>query len=144
MKYRYSIVCIIIFLSLISGSLIFADNAEEVKINGSKLAVVWSSGDPDVANSMVFMYTYNAKKLKWFDKIKFIVWGPSAKLLSQDEKLQKKIKMMDEIGIELYACKACADSYNVSEILEKLGINVKYYGKDFTELIKSDWKVITF
>jgi len=42
----------------------------------SQLAVVWSSGDPEVAHRMCFMYTHNAKRNNWFDQVQLIVQGP--------------------------------------------------------------------
>ena len=41
------------------------------------------------------------------------------------------------------ACKACSDSYGVSEILVGLGVDVKYMGAPLTEMLKGDWEVIT-
>ena len=34
---------------------------------------------------------------------------------------------LEDVGVELYACKGCADQYGVSEKLAGLGINVMYY-----------------
>lgn len=110
----------------------------------SKLVVVWTSGDREVALKMVYMYTYNAKKNEWWDKIRFVVWGPSSKLLSEDKELQDYLKKMKEVGVELFACKACADMYGVSEKLEDLGIEVKYMGKDLTEMLQGGWTSLTF
>lgn len=110
----------------------------------SKLLVVWTSGDREVALKMVFMYTFNAKKQGWWEEIRFLVWGPSSKLLSEDKELQAGIKQMKEAGVELVACKACADLYGVSDKLEALGIEVKYMGVPLTEMLKSDWTTITF
>ncbi len=112
----------------------------------TKLAVVWTSGDRDVALKMVFMYTYNAKKNGWWDdEVQLIVWGPSSKLLSEDEELQEYVSNMEKIGIKLSACKACADMYGVAEKLTELGIEVKYMGTELTDLLKDkDWKVVTF
>jgi hypothetical protein len=110
----------------------------------SKLLVVWTSGDRDVALRMVYMYTFNAKKNGWWEEIRFLVWGPSSKLLSEDTELQEYIKKMKEEGVELLACKACADSYGVSEKLEALGIEVLYAGRPLTEMLKSDWVTVTF
>jgi hypothetical protein len=118
--------------------------AKSEQSENSKLLVLWTSGDRDVALNMVFMYTYNAKKYEWWDSIRLIVWGPSAKLLAEDEELQQEIKKMKAAGIELFACKACSDRYEVSEKLQELGINVKYIGKDFTEMLKNGWTVLTF
>ena len=110
----------------------------------SKLLVVWSSGDRDVALNMVFMYTYNAKKNGWWENIRFLIWGPSSKLLSVDKELQEEIKKMKAVGIELLACKACTDRYGVSETLEGLGIEVKYMGVGLTEMLKGGWTTLTF
>ena len=73
-----------------------------------------------------------------------IVWGPSAKLLSENTEIQEGLAGMAEVGVEIVACKACADSYGVSEVLDGLGVDVKYMGQPLTEMLKGDWKVITF
>ncbi|WP_321281307.1 DsrE family protein [Marinifilum fragile] len=110
----------------------------------NKLAIVWTSADKEVAEKMVFMYAYNAAKFEWWDEINFIIWGPSSKLLSEDKDLQDYIKKMKEAGINVYACKACADMYKVSDKLSKIGIEVKYMGKPLTQYLQKDYKVITF
>lgn len=110
----------------------------------SRLLVVWTSGDREVALKMVFMYTMNARKRGWWDEIRFLIWGPSAKLLASDEELRAEIGRMKEAGIELLACKACADLYGVSDNLSGLGVEVKFMGVPLTEMLKGDWKTITF
>jgi len=117
---------------------------EGLSSDSSKLFVLWTSGDKEVAIKMVFMYTYNAKKNGWWDTIRFIVWGPSSKLLAEDAEIQEGIKKMKEEGVELYACKACADLYGVSDKLAELGLTVKYIGKDLTDLLKAGWHQLTF
>ncbi len=111
--------------------------------NKDKLVVVWTSGDKEVAMKMVFMYTFNAKKYAWWDDITLLVWGPSSKLLSEDKDLQDYVKKMLDSGINVLACKGCADLYEVSDDLEKIGVTVKYTGKDLTNFIK-ERHVITF
>ncbi|MGB2908473.1 MAG: DsrE family protein [Candidatus Aminicenantaceae bacterium] len=110
----------------------------------SKLMVLWTSGDREVALKMVFMYTFNAKKRGWWDQIRFVIWGPSSKLLSEDQELQKGIKDMQEAGVEVQACKACADQYGVSDKLTALGIEVKYMGVPLTDMLKGGWASLTF
>lgn len=109
-----------------------------------KLAVVWTSGDSEVAHKVCFMYTHNAKKQGWFDDVALVVWGPSAKLLAEDDSLQAKIIAMKKDGVTIEACKACADMYGVTKNLEKLGIAVKYMGVPLSDMLKQDWKVLTF
>jgi hypothetical protein len=112
--------------------------------NMDSIVVLWSSGDKEVALNMVLMYTYNAKKRGWWDDVRLIVWGPSSKVLSEDQELQEKIREMQEAGVLVEACKACADRYGVSEDLEQLGIHVYYIGKQLTAYIKEARSIITF
>ncbi len=137
----------IALLILLTGVAVFSNTeakATKAAEEPSKLLVVWTSGDREVALKMVYMYTFNAKTRGWWDEVRFLVWGPSSKLLSEDAELQDYIKKMKEEGIELLACKACSDSYGVSEKLEEMGIEVKYMGVPLTEMLKSDWVTITF
>lgn len=108
------------------------------------LVVLWTSGDREVALKMVFMYTLNAKLKGWWEEIYLIVWGPSAKLLSEDKELQDRIAKMKDAGIVLEACKTCADQYEVSENLKKMEIDVKYMGVPLTTYIKEGRYIITF
>jgi len=107
------------------------------------LLVLWTSGDKEVAQNMVFMYVYNAKKNNWWGNIRLLIWGPSAKLLAEDKDLQTELAKMKEAGVELYACKACADRYKVGEKLSALGVTVKYTGTDLTDWLKAGWTSLT-
>lgn len=77
------------------------------------------------------------------DTVRLLVWGPSAKLLSEDTVLQGKLKDLKQVGVELYACKACADLYGVSDKLKQLGLTVMYTGEMLAELQKNGWYVLS-
>jgi hypothetical protein len=108
-----------------------------------KLVVVWTSGDREVALKMVFMYVSNSRKYGWWKDITLVVWGPSAKLLSEDQELQDYIKSIKAAGVDLKACKMCADQYGVSSKLASMGITVKYMG-ELTDYLKEGRHVLTF
>jgi len=108
-----------------------------------KLVMVWTSGDKEVAIKMVFMYTLNSKRKGWWQDVTLVVWGPSAKLLSEDKELQDYLAKIKAAGVELQACKACADMYGVSEELEKLGVDVIYMGQPLTSYLKEGISVLT-
>ena len=111
----------------------------------TRLAVLWTSGDPDVAHRVGLMYTHATRRAKWFDETKLIVWGPSARLLAADKDVQAKVKQMMADGVDIQACIVCADSYGVTEDLRALGIEVKPMGKPLSDLVKDDgWDVLTF
>jgi hypothetical protein len=115
-----------------------------MELKKNKLVILWTSGDREVALNMVFMYTLNAKINGWWDDIVLIVWGPSAKLGSTDEEIQKALINLREKGVILETCKACADKYKVSKDLKTLGIDVKYMGQPLTQYIQEETKVLTF
>ena len=119
-------------------------SAQDPPAAPSRLAVIWSSADPDVAKRVCFMYTHAAKRQKWFDEVTLIVWGPSARLLVGDKDLQAEVKAMAADGVVVVACQACADSFGVTPQLKALGIDVKYMGKPLTDMLKGGWKVLTF
>jgi len=118
--------------------------AQENTGTRSKLAVLWTSGDPDVAHRVAFMYTHTAKKAGWFDEVTLIIWGPSQRLLIGDKDLQAKVKAMQDDGVLVEACIACAMSYGIVEQLKALDISVRPMGQPLTEYLKSDWKILTF
>lgn len=122
---------------------VFAQNEAKMNDNSNKLAVLWTSSDPDLAEKMAFMYTYNAKKQGWFDEVVLIIWGPSAKLLSENIMLQEYVKKMQDVGIKVEACMSCARMYEVDGKLQELGIDVKGMGVPLTNYLKEGWKTLS-
>ena len=61
-----------------------------------------------------------------------------------DLELQEELADLKAAGVELLACKACADLYGVADKLRALGIEVIYMGRPLTELLKSGWTCLTF
>jgi len=109
-----------------------------------KLLVVWTSGEREVALKVVFMYSAYANQNRWWHKVRLLVWGPSAKLLTEDQELQDYVQKMMAAGVEVIACERSANSYRVSEKLKEMGIQVINVEKRFTTMLKSDWKTLTF
>lgn len=90
------------------------------------------------------MYTHNALLYGWFDDVVLIVWGPSAKLLSENKALQEQVKQMISDGVKVQACVACANMYGVADQLKAMGIEVKGMGSVLSGYLKENWKVLTF
>lgn len=134
---------ILLIIAVVAFSGVFAQNETKMEDNSNKLAVLWTSGDPDLAEKMAFMYTYNAKKQGWFDEVVLIVWGPSAKLLSENKMLQDYVKKMQDAGIKVEACMACARMYEVDGKLQELGIDVKGMGVPLSNYLKDGWKTLS-
>ena len=108
-----------------------------------KLNVLWTSGDLVTVEKMVFMYTHNAKLLGWWDEVTLIIWGASTKLAGENKEVQAKIKEMVDTGVKVEACKACADQLGASEVLESIGVDVKYMGEPLTKILKESGTLLT-
>ncbi len=107
------------------------------------LYLLWTNADPITAEKMVFMYTVNALLRGWWENVTVIIWGAPTKLVGEDESMQKLVQDAIAAGVHVTACKACADQLGVTECLEGLNIEVKYWGIPLTEILKSDEKLLT-
>lgn len=134
---------VVLILAIAFCSMAFAQNEKKMEDNSNKLVVLWTSGDPDVAEKMGFMYTYNAKKQGWFDEVVLIVWGPSAKLLTENKMLQDYVKRMQDAGVKVEACMACARMYEVDKQLLEMGIDVKGMGIPLSNYLKEGWQTLS-
>jgi hypothetical protein len=108
-----------------------------------KLFILWTSGEKLTFDEMVFMYAYNSMKHQWWKEITLIIWGAATDLAGKDSQVQHKLKKMQDVGIEISACKACADDLKYTETLENIGVEVKYWGTPLTEILKSGARLIT-
>ena len=138
-KFKWFILSCLLLMALPVGL-----HAQEMENKKEKLAVLWVSGDRDVAEKSCLMYTHAAKRNGWFDEVVLIVWGSSSRLLAEDEALQDKIKAMKADGVILEACIACSNMLGVTEELKNLGIDVKGMGVPLTEYLKKGYHVLTY
>lgn len=110
----------------------------------NNIVVLWTSGDLEVAEKVCFMYTENAKKNDWFEQVVLVVWGPSAKLLSENQMLQERIKSMLKTGVVVEACMRCTDMYGVTDQFKKMNIDVKGMGDELSNYLKDGWHSLSF
>lgn len=137
------VLTILTAILFISTTKVMAQQATPANTS-DKLVVVWTSDDPYLAERMVLMYAHAAKTAGWFKNVTVIIWGPSAKMVAENLKIQEKLKAMQDDGVEIQACIACATAYGVVDELKNLNFEVKGMGKPLTDYLKSDSKVLTF
>ncbi len=144
MKNRPLIFGIVLAAALVAASPCSAQGDEAAPPTG-KLMVVWTSADPDVADKVCLMYTHAAKKYGWFAEVRLVVWGPSQRLLAGDPALQAKVKAMQDDGVIVEACIACATKLDLVETIREMGIDVRGMGVPLTDALKDpETEVITF
>jgi len=84
------------------------------------------------------MYAHNAILNNWWKTVTVIIWGATAKLVAENEIIQTRLKEMLHDGVKVSACKACADQLGVTDKIEALGIEVKYWGEPLSQILKSN------
>ncbi len=108
-----------------------------------KINILWTTTNRDTITNMILMYATNTKQKGLWDQVNVIIWGGSAKLIAENEEVQAEIREMLEKGVHVEACRACAEKYGAIDILEELGVEVKFMGQPFTEYIKKGEHIIT-
>lgn len=142
---KLKLISTIFFLILVfSKSGLMAQDTEQSNNNSDSLVILWTSEDPLLAERMVLMYTHAAKTAGWFEHVTLIIWGPSAQLTAENVEVREKLTAMQEDGVVIEACVACANAYGVTDELKVLGFDVKGMGKPLTDYLKSGKKVMTF
>ena len=97
-----------------------------------------------MAKKMVLLYSSVILPRGYWDQAHLMIWGPSARVLAENEELQEMLTTVQKSGVETSACVVCSDDYGVSEKLESLGIKTTHTGELMTEALQNAWKVITF
>ena len=110
----------------------------------SKVLVILSTADREVALEVGLVYPLNAAKNKWMDEVKVIFFGPSEKVAAYDSEIQGRIKELQKFGVEVLACKWCSDRMNITKTLEEAGIKVIGVGPIISQLLKDGWVPLTF
>lgn len=113
-------------------------------MDADTLHILWTNDNPVTAENMVFMYAINSLRKKWWENVHIIVWGQNAKNLVESEKLKELVRVFQEEGGHVSACKRCAENLGVLEQVEAIpGIEVLYIGESFTKILKSGEQVLT-
>ncbi len=133
----------VVILILISTGISHAQNLITASPTDT-LVVLWSSGDPEVAEKACLMYTHAAKRFNWFNEVILIAWGPSEKLMAENESVKAKIAEMQKDGIKIQACIACSNLYGVTGELKACSVDVKGMGGVLTEYLKKRYSIVSF
>jgi len=102
----------------------------------STINILWTTDSADTAMLFINEYATGAISYKWWDKVRVILWGGSVRLIQNNNFIQVYIMQMVNKGVEVVASKNCADAVGATELLESLEVEVKYMGKELTEIIR--------
>ena len=110
----------------------------------STINILWTTDSADTALLFINEYADGAISYEWWDKVRVILWGGSIRLVQSNSFVQVNIMRLVHKGVEVVASKKCAETVGATELLESMEVEVKYMGKELTEILKdADQRLIT-
>jgi hypothetical protein len=108
----------------------------------SKLLVIIATGEKEKALTGL-MYASRTLSEGWMDKVKVIFFGPSERLLVEDEYIAQTAKEICAVEKPI-ACKFISDRDGISVKIQDLGLKVDYVGTIISDLIKDGYIPMVF
>ena len=103
----------------------------------AKLLIIIATGEKEKAKTGM-MYARNAIKHRWLEDVKVVFFGPSERLVAEDEDMAKRAQEIAKLS-ECVACKHISDTESLSGNLSKLGIKIEYVGPIISNLIEDGY-----
>jgi len=108
------------------------------------LLIVWKTNNDIDIHNFVVPYAYNAKRHEWFDEVKVLIWGASQDVVVKTVLIQQRVLNLIKNGVQVLACKMCANNLQATEALEALGVDVRFAGDFLSDHLKDpDCEVLT-
>ncbi len=111
-------------------------------MNEKKLAIVWISVDKRAAIDMALLYARDSLLNGWWKQVELILWGPSVQAAAESQDVQGELEILQNLGVPIRVCMACAVRYGVARQLTDMGYEVKGMGEHLTELLAGNEPVM--
>jgi len=109
---------------------------QEKSTSPESVTILWSSNDPDVFyNCIMPYYNYSCEKHCW-KEMNLLMWGPSVRLLAENQDLQIDLSELISRGLNVKASKYSMDKFKVTEKMSRLGVEALYIEEDITRELK--------
>ncbi len=111
------------------------------------LAVVISSGKESKEKVLTGLTFANvSKKNKFFGDVALIFFGPSEKLIAEnDPDIMKAIDDFRKMGEKPLACQAAASNFNILDDIKKIeNVRVEMVGPVIRDLAEKNYVIMTF
>ncbi|MFZ0448112.1 MAG: hypothetical protein WAL98_02630 [Desulfatiglandaceae bacterium] len=108
----------------------------------SKVLVIIATGEEEKALTGL-RYAYRTMSEGWLDEVKVMFFGPSERLLVQNEDIAKLAREMSAVEKPI-ACKFISDRDGISDKIEGLGVKVEYVGTIIADFIKQGYVPMVF
>lgn len=87
----------------------------------SKFNIIWTFDNPGTFKFMVSKLALDTLTQKGCERVQITLWGPTTRLVAEQEQVQRGIRELMDAGVYVVACRASAEEYKVVERLEAFG-----------------------
>lgn len=112
-------------------------------MSDNTLHILWTNDNIDTSMHMVLMYAEASITHGFWEDVRVIIWGATAKLVAENEDIRGRILKAKEVGVKFVGCIACAKNLGVEDELTAFGLELKPMGLPLTELIKNKENLVT-
>lgn len=111
----------------------------------NKILVIISSGEEAREKALTGLrFALVAKKNKLMDDIQIVFFGPSEKLVTDDDEFKNMLREGKDLGIVPFACSGIANRDNLTEALKYLGFSVDPIGPVITDFMQKGYVPMSF
>lgn len=104
----------------------------------SKVVVILVNPNEEVIKTGV-LYGANAVKYKWFEDVKFFVFGASQDVILKNDELLNTLRELQAV-----ACKFVAKEKGIDELYKEKGFKLEYIGEPLSKLINEGYVPMVF
>ncbi|SDC63100.1 hypothetical protein SAMN05660835_01123 [Desulfurella multipotens] len=104
----------------------------------NKVVIILVNPNDEVLKTGV-LYGANAVKYKWFEDVKFFVFGASQEIILKNDELLNTLKKLQAV-----ACKFVAKEKGIDKLYKEKGFNLEYIGEPLSNLINEGYVPMVF
>jgi hypothetical protein len=108
-----------------------------------KLLIIIATDDREKALAALDL-AVNSAESRHYEDIKLFFYGPSEKLISEDEELQGRLAALIQSGVNPFACVNLGERFEVTPKLEELGMSVVLIGREIADALGEDFIPLVF
>ncbi|MBN2230097.1 MAG: hypothetical protein JW779_10965 [Candidatus Thorarchaeota archaeon] len=102
-----------------------------------KLLIIIASGDREKVLTAL-MYAKNNIRYGWITEVQVIFFGPSENLLVSDTDVTTSAAELANLS-QTFACQLLSDRDNITDRIERLGIEVDYVGTIIADFLRDGY-----
>jgi hypothetical protein len=109
-----------------------------------KVFIVLASSDKVVHQEVSLVLALNFLIRKKVEKLRLLIGEPVLRDLIEDEDFLENVRIIKELGAELFTCESGTKRNNAFELVEDSGIEIVKIADIIIEMLEEGWEQLSF